>query len=112
MSSEEINLLFDELESFLSSIEDSSKPAIRHILESSTNTATIQLLKLKEIFKEKTAATKGKGILDKIDTLFYQGYFEEFLEELEEKEPELFDEYNKKNDKKQSKPSEPAEGCT
>ncbi|MCG3255237.1 MAG: hypothetical protein KAU62_04050 [Candidatus Heimdallarchaeota archaeon] len=47
-------------------------------------------------------------INEKIDALFYQGFFDEFLEELAEKEPKLFDEYTKQ----QSKPREPQEEST
>lgn len=46
------------------------------------------------------------NIDDEIDTLFYQGYFEEFLEELEEKEPVLFKQYSEHIEKK-SKSSKP-----
>lgn len=47
-------------------------------------------------------------INEKIDALFYQGFFDEFLEELAEKEPKLFNEYTKQ----QSKPREPQEEST
>lgn len=105
ISSEETSQLFDEIEDFLSSIEDHSLRIIRQVLEGSANTAMIQLLRLKEIFYEKTTAKTEKGFLGKIDALFYQGYFEEFLEELDEKEPELFAQYVKQ----QSRPREKKE---
>ncbi len=87
---------------------------IKEFLGIENNTDAIRNLirsKAREI-RQTEQLTPNLNIDEKLNTLFYQGYFEEFLEELAEKEPELFDEYNKKYDKKQSKPSEPAEGCT
>ena len=56
----------------------------------------------------KEQLTPSVVINEKIDALFYQGFFDEFLEELAEKEPKLFNEYTKQ----QSKPSEHQEEAT
>jgi len=63
------------------------------------------LIKEKARNIQKAQLTPSLNINEQLDTLFYQGYFEEFLEELSEKEPELFNEYTKQ----QSKPSEKGE---
>ena len=58
----------------------------------------------------KAQLNKDSEIKNKIDELFYQGYFEEFLEELEEKDPVLFKNYI---ESRKVKPSEKSvEACT
>ena len=54
----------------------------------------------------KAQLNKDSEIRNKIDELFYQGYFEEFLEELEEKNPVLFQNYI---ESRKVKPSEKGE---
>ena len=86
--------------------EDYSFLKNRYGTETITDTIRIIVRELARIVKEQL--TPSLNIEEKINTLFYQGYFEEFLEELAEKEPKLFNEYTKQ----QSKPSEHQEEAT
>lgn len=74
----------------------------------SQDTEVIRLaikLAYKSIFG-KAQLNKDSEIRNKIDELFYLGYFEEFLEELEEKNPVLFKNYI---ESRKVKPSEKGE---
>lgn len=50
-------------------------------------------LVLREMLKEQMKPNVKTILSEKIHTLFYQGYFDEFLEDLALNEPELFKEY-------------------
>ena len=88
---------------FVTKIDSRGSVNIPKSLQEAGYTTGTKVRVILEIVNEQL--TPNLIIKGKIDTLFYQGYFEEFLEELEEKEPEIFNEYIKT----QSKPREQGE---